>query len=481
MKKKSILLAFIVLIVFFYTACENGTAPPGSNTLTDITIEVTTISNGNSVEGVSLTYNGETVVTDVDGNYSITIEPDQISGELPASVTIEASKKFFVDNSKTFTLSEYAGQSTVSEEIEISPRIFIPDMMGNSGVGRIVAIDDMNGTNRVDVSEIPGYIDSGAEVDENENELGKLDGPTAITVDYDTGVIYIFDSESYGGEIYSNDRAYLIRLTDFPETASDSLDASDVQIFELEYAGGDASIRSVHQAVITGADELLVLSGQEYSDSFIHKISGMAGGTITIEESAANQYEGVPGSMASGLAVFSDGQLIVLADTPNDPEEVLLLDSFGDDQIPDSLVLSENPSVGDTDYFALALRLLLDSTGRWLYSGDSYNQHWAEDAPEMDRIARFDMESESANFNRENFGSAGSGTNQFDEPLLMAVLPDNRLYVQDVANQRLVRIDWSGTGIASGWTEYKPDDDQSTADVDESFGFDYFYFIELQI
>ena len=71
--------------------------------------------------------------------------------------------------------------------------------MGNGGIGKIVAIDDMNGTNRVEVAEIPGYADSAVETgDEPPEANGKLDYPSTINVDYDNGVIYIFRCRELG-------------------------------------------------------------------------------------------------------------------------------------------------------------------------------------------------------------------------------------------------------------------------------------------
>ncbi len=446
-----------------------------------VTFTVNTVTNGRPIGGVNLTYEGISIQTNSAGSLVLTFDPAEYTeGTLPETVTITASKKFFVTSSTTFTLSDYTESSTLAEDIEIAPRIFIPDMMGNLGVGRIVAIDDMSGTNRVDLSEIPGYIDSIAENNEIEAKLGKLDAPTAINVDYDNGIIYIFDVESSGNAAGPSNAAFLIRLTDFPTSTSDTLAAADVKIFGPLYISFKSraaapSLTAIHQAVITGVDELLTISGNTYSSVELHKLSGMSTGTITVTEAAADTANNLPTSLAPGLTVLPNGKLLLLHDSIGGAnEEFLVLDNFADTDTSDFMTNS-SPSPGDVDYFALAFRLLVDLDGRWLYTGDVYNSNWHQEGTEMDRIARFNLSSTAANLDRTNYGSEGSGTAQFNEPVLLAVLPDNRLYIQDAANSRLIRIDWTGSGTASGYSAYKPENNAGTADIDESFGFEYFY------
>ena len=475
MKKKTGLLIVSAFLLVFLLSCEENTDPPGTSD--EITLEITTVANGYPVGGVTLSYDGSSVVTGADGKYSISIAPDETSGDLPATVTVEASKKFFVTTTSVFTTADYASRAAYSEVIEIDPRIFLVDKMGNTGKGRVVAIDDMNGTNRVDLYEIPGYLESGAEDDENADELGLLDCPTAITVDYENGIIYIFDIQTDGTPGYSYNYSWLIRLTDFPESAGSSLSASDVEIFELAYSdGGDGMIytEAVHQAIVTGADEVILVSGYVYDPPVVLRLSGMSTGTISIEE-PENGFSGV-WTNGTGLAALPGGELLVLVDRMNADDDFYVFDGWSSAPALWSELAYSDPGWEDADYFALAYRTLIDRTGRWLFVGDIYNSDWFygdAPGPEADRIARFDLESSSSNLDRDNFGSPGSGENQFDEPVLLAVLPDNRLYIKDTGNQRLVRMDLTGSSIAD-WESYKPADNLATT-VDESFGFDFFY------
>jgi hypothetical protein len=460
MKNFIIPVVLILLSIFLITAC--GPESPGVNS--SVTFSIRTVSNGNPIGGVTLTYGETAVQTGSNGTLSLTIDPaDYPDAALPETINITASKKFFVSSSATYTLSEYAASSTITEDLEIAPRIFIPDMMGNTGIGRIVAIDDMSGTNRVELSEIPGYIDSAAEEDETSEKMGRLDAPTAITVDYDNGIIYIFDVESWGGTAWEDDIAVLIRLTDFPSTAADTLAPADVKFFML--GGGDATFTTVHQAVITGADEVLAIIGDgSWDDSNIFRLSGMAADSILVEEAA---YSDSTTRMASGLAVLPDSKILYLRTSGANDEEFKTLDNFPDTS-SESFFSYNLPSIGDPNYFEMAMRLLVDKTGSWLYTGDLYDDNQNED-PEYDRVARFDLSSTTDNKDRLNYGGPGPGTAEFDDPIPLAVLPDNRLYIIDASNNRLVRLDWTGDGAPTGWSAYTPTGD-------DAFGFDYFSF-----
>ena len=464
MKIKSITLFLLIIAALFFTSCDGDAG--GGGDATAVTLTVTTSANGNPVGGVTLSYNGTEVTTAADGTYSLTVSPDASTGTLPATISIAYSKKFFVSGTASFQTADYAGQTAVSEVLEIAPRIFIDDMMGNGGIGRIVAVDDMSGTNRVDLSEIPGYAAEDVESSENTGYQGFLDAPTAITVDYENGVIYVFDCESTGNQAYASNDAVLIVLTDFPETSADTISESDVTIIPLQFGGGavaraSSNINAVHQAAVTGTDELLILCGTEYSESEIYRLSNISSGTPFVEPAAA-MSSGLPGSMAAGLAE-SEGKIYLLTDTKYSSEGLYVLDGFDD--------TAEEELVSLSSEFDLAQRLLVDKSGRWLYAGDCD----LSNPYTTDRIVRFDLDSADALLDLEGYGSSGSGTAQFDEPILLAILPDNRLYIKDVANSRLVRVDWSGDSAASAWAAWKPEDDAGTADVNEAFDFSYFY------
>ena len=62
-----------IVAVIISTGCEDNPEAPAP---TDVLLSVRTVSNGNPVADVKLTYNGAELTTDTSGNASVTIKLD---------------------------------------------------------------------------------------------------------------------------------------------------------------------------------------------------------------------------------------------------------------------------------------------------------------------------------------------------------------------------------------------------------------------
>ena len=252
---------------------------------------------------------------------------------------------------------------------------------------------------------------------------------------------------------------------------------------EYEYVDGDftdtVELSTVHQAVITGEDELLVIcSYGDYDDRKIFKLSGMSSGTITITEAPVNE-DGLSENhenkvmLTNGLAVSQSGKIYYLRSNGfHDIDYIAEMDSF--DDIEQSLFYMGSDYSDTANYLEYGIRLLTNLEGTMLFTADTYDYDpenpygpWPDpSATDYDRIVRLDLSSTATSRGRLNYGTPGSGTSQFQNPIPLAVLPDNRLYIMDAGNNRLVSIDWKND-TPRGWQEYKPTGD-------ESFEFSYF-------
>jgi hypothetical protein len=363
------------------------------------------LTNGNPVEGVLLVIDGEEKgTTDENGELEITFEDTAVT-------TVALVKKFF-----SLTSATIDPESDTTVVVEMSAQIFIPDF-GNQ---RIVRIDDMNGTNRSELGSVPGHT---------------FKGPMWVEVDYDNGFIYILDAT----DEYSDD-AHIIQISDFPPTGSGT---KVIQLYNKAWNPNNY-VHGPSQLALTPTGDILIA---EFENQRIVQMNGIDDPTV-----------GTVGAMRSypilGVNILPNGKILTVQSSLSNLELSIIDDIMATGSSFTGTIIMNG--IGDEDLH-VPTRALVDDIGRYVYISDTGEQGGSSNH----RIARYNVDGTS----RANYGSSGTGVGQFQNPVLLAILPDRRLYIMDVGNDRLVRID-NFSNDDSTWQEYKP----SGANT---FSFDY--------
>jgi hypothetical protein len=398
MRKRQFLAFCIVavaIVALLIQACETTSG-------TTFVVLLRVLTNGNPVHGVLLVIDGEEKgTTDEDGELEITFEDTAVT-------TVNLVKKFF-----SLTSASIDPENDTTVVVEMSAQIFVPDF----GNGRVVRIDDMSGTNRSEITSVPGHT---------------FAGPMWVEVDYDNGFIYILDTS----DEFSTD-AHIIQISDFPPTVSGT---KVVHLFNDDWnisipMAFDDYVRGPSQLALTPSGDILIA---DMRNQRLVQMNGIDDPSI-----------GTPGMGSfpdtQGVATLPNGKILrLLSDMfQNDLSTMDDIDETGIALFTGSAVLS-GPGIDQLDG---ATRVLVDKAGGHVYISDSGDRFGSSNH----RIARYNVDGTS----RANYGSSGTGVGQFQNPVILAILPDRRLYIMDVENDRLVRIDSFDTGDST-WQEYGP-------------------------
>ncbi len=414
MNKIVVILFSVIAVVSFsylFLSCDNSGGGDNGDGV-EYTVTIRAVSNGNPVAGAVLTIDSSVVgTTDQNGEITVTFQEENVT-------TVSFTKKFFVLSSASV---DPQNDSTVI--VEMNPQIFIPDF-GNT---RIVRVDDMTGANRNEITSVPSIPSY------------SLVGPMWVEVDYNNGFIYILDATNK----ISTD-AHIIRIDDFPPTASGT---EVVHLFNESWDVAPSSnldyVRGPTQLALKPNGNILIA---DMSNRRLVEMSGID----DPNKGTVGQVNIMVTQDTQGVAILPNGKILrVQGRAVTDGPQLKTMDDINESSIDDFTGSTINYGPG-TDQFYLPLRALVDQVGGYVYISDTglpgtitpYANH---------RIARYTLDGTS----RTNYGSVGSAKGQFINPVLMAILPDRRLYVMDVGNDRLVRID-SFENAAATWMEYQP-------------------------
>jgi hypothetical protein len=373
---------------------------------------LTVHSNNNPIKGVLVLINNvEIGTTGEDGSLAV----ENIEGE---TFNIQLYKKFFASKNETVTLDYFLENKTKVYEVEITAQIFVPDY-GNK---KVIRIDDMDGTNREEIISVPGHT---------------FNGPSWVEVDYENGYIYILDT---AGKYVSD--SCLIQIDDFPAAGSGT------KVVAL-YDDGPP-VRSVYgpgQLSLTPEGKILIAFQTNGALMEMDSIDDVETGTI---------YSGFTNDV-TGVTCHPDGGYLILNVIDiSSKVYIKAMDDITGTNL-DNFIGPVNRGSLDNE-LDFSTKILADSNG-YLYISDIGEPS----ASSNHRLVRYDLYGS----NRSNYGSFGTNIGQFQYPMLLGILPDKRIYIIDIGNQRLVSIDSFEKGDTS-WQEYKP------SGVD-SFSFDYWY------
>jgi Big-like domain-containing protein len=347
------------------------------------------------------------------------------SGE---TASIAADKKLFIPTSDP---SIPLDGSSYDAQLEVAPYIFVPDRYGAS-----TAVPKISRLDAVDAD--PATYTTITSVDYGSGPTNyPLTGPRWVEVDYENGVIYVVDAPG------NTSASFLIRMTNFPPAA----DGSDAEAVSLTDVYGAQQIHG-------NADGSIVLVDFRFdSDDPNYKQGRLV--QIPADLNYASAVFG-PWNIAHmyGVTRMSSGQYLTIGGDGSGVD-ALLLDDISD------LVAETFGSItygtGD-DQMQLPSRAIAPGDGSLVYISDTGIGGY-----QNDRIVRYS----SAGAGFAAYGVNGSSAGQFDRPVILGLLPDNKLYIMDVGNSRLARID---PGVFDGgsadWTE---------SDAAASFSFDYWY------
>ena len=354
------------------------------------------------------------------------------AGQLPVSwpsggsAAVAATKKFFLPTSDP---SIPLDGTSYDAQLEVSPYIFVPTVP-------VVAAPSIIRLDAVDAA--PASFVSIMSVNHGAGPATyTLAGPRWIEVDYRNGAIYIVDAAT------SVAAATLIKLTNYPPAA----DGSEAQVVGLTAVSGT-------QQMHLNTDGSLVLV------DFRFTAPNLLNGRLVQLPADLNYTAAVFGPWNSafmyGVTRIASGQYLTIGGDAS-VVDALLFDDVSD-LVPDTFGTSAY-GMG-ANQMQLPSRVISPAGSSVVYVSDT-----GEDLSSYhnDRIVRYN--SNGTGF--AAYGSGGSTEGLFVNPVLLGVLPDNRLYIMDVGNNRLVRINPAVfDGGAADWTE---------SDALATFNFTYWY------
>jgi hypothetical protein len=396
------------------------------NSQFQITVQVE--SGGNPVSGadvlIEAAFQG---VSDDDGTFTVYFDT-------PATVNLNAEKKFFLPGGLSVTLPDDDGITVI---LNLTPQIFIPD----TGNMQIVRIDDMDGANRTDVVDIPGHT---------------LRGPTWVEVDYERGYIYIVDFDNnWDMDETDTGNAYLIRIEDYPNPS-----ANQTVVIPINY-GGEGAFDWLSQISLTPSGGFYLTDTMNALILYFTGIIDPSGGIESYNLAPAGTIGGVAvlpnGKIAYSVSGFDVSDIRTVWNIYSASEQPFLADDDG--------YITGAPG-GPNDFYG-PTRLIATDTK--LFISDSGDYSTGEPGISNSRIISYDLDGTTAS--RQEFGMQGAGIEEFDHPLLLGHLPDGLLYIMDVVNGRLVRI--APDFDPASWMEYDP-----SSHAQPLFAFEYYNYVE---
>ncbi|MBT3275356.1 MAG: hypothetical protein HN368_19530 [Spirochaetales bacterium] len=334
-----------------------------------------------------------------------------LSFDTVGAVNIGLSREFF-------TSVNYAGITPQEDlnplplALEISPQIFFPD----PGGGGVIRVDDMTGANPVAINSINGTA---------------FVAPHWVEVDYENGWIYVIDNNEAGNAGSVTD--LLFRFDEFTELEQNA------QILTLDITTMGTDIPYASQIALTDSSGLY-LAHQDGSTLFyfpnVEDFSTYITDSLIITPYVAGLTVSGAGDVIWSVAQtnVSDSN-IQKSSTIMDNSAVL---NFTGAVITQGSAINE--LTGPTRLFTDSNYLYISDTGDSINAVDPFYNH---------RIVRYDL----AGTNPVSYGAVGSGIGQFDFPVLMGLLPDNKLYILDMGNDRIVCID-ADSFDGTGWEEF---------------------------
>ncbi|MFW6312624.1 MAG: hypothetical protein ACOC2N_01920 [Spirochaetota bacterium] len=386
---------------------------------------VVATSNGNPLSGVEISIDDVAVgTTAADGTITTDVPTD-------TPTTIAASKKFFV-TPEVRSVSIEVAEATI--EINLEPYVFVPDF-GNNRIVRMPSVDSAV-SEYEEVTSIP-YVDGAL-------ETHALRGPVSLHTDYDNGFIYIVDAPDV------DSAGVLLRLSDFPPAPDGS---SAVAAF-MTGPTTDDEVRGAQQPLVLSDGTVILVDyrAECCDDNFFS--SRLVSIPPHLDYSGATKGPWFTLTYLYGVTRLPDGTLLVVGGSAFDLD-LFVLDDVSD---ADPAAFGNFTMGSGTDQLVLPTRPVLAGDGA-VYIGDT---GFEAGSTTNSRIVRVDTSGDGF----VSYGSQGSGRDQFANPVILGILPDNRLYIMDVNNERLVRVDLSAFDGVSNWAESS---DQA------EFEFEYWY------
>ncbi len=434
-----LLCALCAAGILYSCSMGGGDTSPASSTGPRLTVQV--LSGDNPVSGVELSVGGVTFgTTDGDGVYTMAYSEN-------GNLTIRADKKFFLSGEESLSLTG----DDESVTIRIEPKIIFPDMLNK----RIVYMDNMAGDNKGYIESVPG-----------KNGTVDLGYVNWVDVDYDNGYIYILDSICDTSGYVDSSR--IIRLSDLEDPETIITPLTD----QVLTCGGACSDKIIFpsQLALTDSGEILIaeISLEMNASEYVRlvKMSDIKSFEDCIVTFVRDQDD-YKYSSNNGIAILpGGGSLISSCDEGRTHDSSLsVIGDFDGSMRSDwgGVIFSE---VAGENSFDMPSSILVDSVNGFVYVSDSGDLPNPGDAIKIsdsnNRIARFDLGGD----NRINRGTGGSGTMEFNHPRLVAILPDNRLIIEDIGNNRLVALKSTRDGLEN-WEE--------EADSSNHYCFYYWY------
>jgi hypothetical protein len=326
-----------------------------------------------------------------------------LSFDLASSKTVVAGKKFFVSNSSGITPS--SDLSVV--QISLAPQIFFPDKT-NPG---IIRIDDLSGTNRTEITQVNG---------------SSFWDPIWVTVDYENGRIFVLDR---------SDPDIIFLFDEFTESEQPAV------VVTPDISG---NLFDVSQLTLDGNNGFYVADSGNSRLVYFPNTNDLSYGVA--DNLVLSDFTGGVGVLASGDLVFS------LYDDFSQSSNLQITSGIISGIAGDFADVT-NPITFNTGPNDLKDPSTIIADDTYIYvsdSGDPSGSYF----PYNHRIARYLQDGKG----RENYGGSGSGDNQFDYPVLLAILPDDRLYILDTGNNRIASIPKSEFTAPIDFQEYNPGD-----------------------
>jgi hypothetical protein len=284
-------------------------------------------------------------------------------------------------------------------------KIVFPDMNN----GRIVIMDDMKGTNRRNITTVGSY---------------QFKKPSWVTVDYKTGFIYVLDSTS----ATSND-SVLVKITSLNPSVPTQAVGSTVNLYNSNWT--NPWIHGPTQAALDSKGDIIISELLYFSTVTESRLIRLAGFNPPQTSAVINPDE----SDGNGVAVLKNGKILRTYGPVFGSVGINLLEGFTLTQAGNFGTYTNGS--GDTQ-LSLPTSIIADPMDKYVYISDTGNQ----------RLVRLS----TTGTGRVNFKPA-SGGKTWDEPRMVAVLPNRKILIEDSVQDVLVQIDSLETGLDS-WESY---------------------------
>ena len=352
---------------------------------------------------------------------------------------------------------EVCFDETFGDSGSVDARLDVPtDLAINKDSGDIYVVDSDN--NRVVRYQADGDYDNFEIGSSNSNDNEYLGLPTAIAIDRQNEYVYVADSTTDSISVFEENGDFRFNFGD--EGSSDD---------EFDNPSG---------MVINNSDQILYVADTENHRIKIYELTD--GDECPNETDEVERDEvcfvddfGSEGSgdgrfdKPSGLAYDEDNDLLYVADTDNDRIQVFEIVSgnncpSGTDKIIDGVCFVEEfGSSGSADgRFNSPEGIAIDEDNKILYVADTDN-----DRIQMLSVTESSSSDTLAFF--EEFGTEGDDNDQFDTPTDLAVGNDEELYVADSENNRIKIYELTGGDNCSSGNDEIIDDEVC---FDETFG-----------